>query len=372
MMKMSVEAFKMKEKKLQEKAQKGDADAYRELGDLYYTGLSGNERNSQKAYPYWRQAAERGNSVAAGRIDGSLITDLSENKKKNKPISYVWPYSWMGMASKTPRMDPMIQAIINEDVDELRRLRAQGFSLRNSDEGTLKRTLFEKISSTRVMKLLIEEEYISSFISADSTYHHAKYITKCINERGYSWGLIAKACYERAYEVMDLLARFRFDDTLYCFNGTDGPSGGIEDIIFQRDDVTAIKILYENGIEHYTNNHYDECVFWWQWRDRYPNSSVTKYLSDHPYPVRRSMGLDNFAFRKIEQDKMEKVGLFNRKAALRRNEYRRLDYEDRVKAQNDYIRWLDRTGRWSRWMSYVKADRKSDAVFFDTLYQMYH
>ncbi len=280
---------------------------------------------------------------------------------------YWWPYRWKGMTSKHPIISPMINAIIDDDIDALKQMRAEGMSLRDSDEGTLRRALFEKMESHDLMKLLIEDEYITSFMSADRDFHHAKYLTSCLDENGYSWGLMSRACYVCDYEIMDLFARYRFDSTLLVINGTDY---SIEGLIFDRDDLVAIRILYENGDGIYNDdlfNGFGDPLAFLKWRSMYPNTKVTRYLDENLYPKRRSMGLDGGAFSDIKYPYQEKLGLLHRKERKTRNEYRILNYKDRIRAKKDYLKWLQDIGKLERWKSYVRADYVANENFLKIL-----
>ena len=278
---------------------------------------------------------------------------------------YWWPYKWVNMGGK-PKISPMLNAIIDDDLSALKQMRSEGMTLSDSDTGTLQRVLFEKMDSVNLMKLLIEEEYITSFLSADSHFKDAKYVSgKCIGQDGYFWSLLAKACYDQQYEIMDLFARYRFNYTNYCINGKEY---WVEDLIFQRDDLRAFKILYENGEIIGDTDIIDglgDYRLYKKQRERYPKGRITEYINEHPYPVRRSMGMDEWAFRQIDSPSYFKVGLFNRKKMSRNNEILRLNYEDRIRAQKEYIAWLQKAGKWKRWQKYLAEDEAIDKSFFE-------
>lgn len=275
--------------------------------------------------------------------------------------NYSFPYKW-SLSSGSPKMDAMLQAIIDEDVERLRYLRSAGMSLYNSDESTLRMILFEKMSASEIMKVLIEEEFITPSLAAERVYKDAKWICfGCIGRDGWNWGLLIKACYDRQYETMDLLARYRFDQTSYYINGKEH---SIEDLIFERGDLTAFRILYENGMigrfsfdANFIDGLGDYGVYRKQ-REAYPNGRVARYIKEHPYPVRRSMGLDGEAFRRIDPPSYFKVGLFNRKKMIQNNELLRLNYEDRLRAQKEYWAWLQEVGKLERWKKYDEEDSR--------------
>ena len=279
-----------------------------------------------------------------------------------------WPYRWNNMVTKHPIISPMINAIIDDDIEALKQMRAEGMNLIDSDDGTLRRALFEKMESHDLMKLLIEDEYITSFRSAESDFYHAKYVDSCLDENGYPWGLMSRACYFCDYEIMDLLARYRFDDSRLVINRTDYC---IEGLIFDRDDLTALRILYENGYTHDdVFNGFGGPFAFYKWRTMYPDKIVTRYLNENLYPKRRSMGLDKSAFMKIDYPYQEKLGLLHRKEIKTRNEYRVLNYQDRIRAQKEYWKWLQDIGKLERWQSYIRADDARDEAFWNTLRSM--
>jgi len=188
----------------------------------------------------------------------------------------------------------------------------------------------------------------------------------CLDENGYTWGLMSRACYLRNYKIMDLLARYRFYDMLLVINGT---NYRIEGLIFERDDLTGLRILYENGDgprDDFFNDFGNPLTFL-KWKSMYPNKKVTKYLDENLYPRRRSMGLDGGAFTEIEYPYQEKLGLLHRKERKIRNEYRVLNYKDRIRAKRDYLKWLQDIGKIERWLSYVRANDVAKEVFFKSL-----
>lgn len=68
--------------KLKEKVENGDAVAMKNLGDLYYQGVSGKEKNVPAAFPYWKRAVDSGEKsiaykvgLAFGTGDGGIKSD---------------------------------------------------------------------------------------------------------------------------------------------------------------------------------------------------------------------------------------------------------------------------------------------------------
>ena len=83
------EEFLEVESSLKEKISHGDMDACKTLGDLYYQGYTGNDNNNQKAFPYWKRAADAGNVSAAGLIGIRLFTGAYGNNREAEAIPYL-------------------------------------------------------------------------------------------------------------------------------------------------------------------------------------------------------------------------------------------------------------------------------------------
>lgn len=71
------------------RADSGDIEACKELGDLYYQGYSGNDENHQRAYPYWKKAADAGNEEAAGLIGFRLYLGDYGEDRESEAIPYL-------------------------------------------------------------------------------------------------------------------------------------------------------------------------------------------------------------------------------------------------------------------------------------------
>ena len=83
------EEFLELEKSLLSDANNGDIIAYKALGDLYYQGYSGNDKNNEKAYPYWKKAADAGDPTAAGLIGLRLYSGVYGENRKSEAIPYL-------------------------------------------------------------------------------------------------------------------------------------------------------------------------------------------------------------------------------------------------------------------------------------------
>lgn len=285
----------------------------------------------------------------------------------DEPIAYRWPYEWNGnnMATQKPVVNRLLKALIEEDYIQIKNLYEQeGASLQNSDQGTLSRIIYEKLSNYEFIEFLLRNELISSFIGMPG----AVWLNSCTGPDGYSWGLLARAGVSHDYDVMELLALYRFENTSYCIGGE---GFELEDDIFRYNDVEAFKVLHENGATKCQFNVNHEYLPWLNLRRRFPNSKVTAYLNSHKIPKRYSLGLDSDAFYHISPPTLEREGLFGKKNASIRNEMRMKDYEDRVRAQKSYLQWLQSKNKLQRWVE-IASKQGFDAETWSMLKEIYN
>lgn len=79
------------EQKLLEKIKSGDSQAMMDLADLYYRGVSSNERNYKKSFPYYKMAADNGEAVAMTKTGVALINGVAGVKQNiEEGISYLY------------------------------------------------------------------------------------------------------------------------------------------------------------------------------------------------------------------------------------------------------------------------------------------
>ncbi len=77
------------ESRLQKSAKAGNIDACKMLGDLYYKGISGNDDNDEKAFPYWKKAADNGNATAAGLVGMRLFSGTYGEGRESEALPYL-------------------------------------------------------------------------------------------------------------------------------------------------------------------------------------------------------------------------------------------------------------------------------------------
>lgn len=239
----------------------------------------------------------------------------------NEQIPYHWTFGWSveGMSNPKPIVNRLLAALIDGNILTLDKLYRQGATLKEADEGTFQRILYHIIDKYDVINWLLHHGMTS------------KNSNECINPDGYCWGLIARAWHVKAYDVMELLAYYGFDEMSFCINGE---VWYIDELIFKYEDLRGIKILKEHG--YIENINYVYGYPYSILRQEFPNSKVTAYLNNNPLIKRKSVGLDNFKFHEIPKPDLEKVGIFRRKETIRRNEIRTADYNDRIRAQKEY------------------------------------
>lgn len=232
----------------------------------------------------------------------------------NEAIPYKWTFGWSieNMSNPKPIVNRLIKAIIEGDISQMEYLYKHGASLRKTDKETFQRVLFYVIS---------ECDTISWLVNHGMTSENTR---DCIDIDGYIWGLLARAWYVKAYDVMELLAYYGFDWLSFCINGK---VWNAERLIFKNDDICAMKILKEHGFIENVENLYE-----------YPRSKVTDYLKEHPLIKRKSVGLDGFKFSQIPEPTLEKGRVISRKKVREKNELKIADYNDRLRAQKEYLK----------------------------------
>lgn len=241
----------------------------------------------------------------------------------NEAIPYKWTFGWTreNMTNPEPIVNSLLKAIIERDISRMESLYQTGASLAKSDKETFQRILFYVIDDYDTINWLINHGMTSTNTR------------DCIGVDGYIWGLLARAWYVKAYAVMELLAYYGFDWLIFCINGKGFDA---RRMIFEKDDIRAMKILKEHGFIEDVD--YELGFSYSTYRREYPESKVTAYLNENPIIKRKSVGLDNYKFRKIPQPELEKENIFNRKKVRERNEIKMADYNDRVRAQKEYLK----------------------------------
>lgn len=75
--------------RLKERADNGDTAAMKNLGDAYFQGKSGKEKNYSAAFPYWKSAADHGELSVAGKVGGAMIFGIGCAKDVRGAIPYL-------------------------------------------------------------------------------------------------------------------------------------------------------------------------------------------------------------------------------------------------------------------------------------------
>lgn len=233
----------------------------------------------------------------------------------NDVIPYDWKLGWDsgGMSSPKPKVNNLLKAIIEGDVKQMHSLFGQGATLKGIDKQTFERALYHVLDDYGTVKCLVDHGFTALY--GDFQYY------KCYGPDCYPWGLAARAWFLQAYDVMELLAGQGFEELNFCIGGK---KYGCRQLIFQKNDVRAIRILLENG-------YLRDMLF--REMNAYPDSKVTLFMQEHPFIKRKSAALDNGKYHTIPKPELEKEGLFNRKKIQARNQLLMLDYQDRVNAQ---------------------------------------
>lgn len=259
----------------------------------------------------------------------------------NAEIQYDWKFGWDTNAMSEPRpiVNRLLKAIIEGNIRQMEALFVQGASLEKIDKLTLQRALFHVLGNFDVVHCMVKHGFHGLF-------GFFQYF-ECYEPAGYSWKLLGRAWYLGAYNVMDLLAKAGFWDMYFCSAGKG--YDGIE-LCFYKNDVQAIVILLENG---YWRQSIEEYTL------KYPNSKVTAFLDSHPCVHRKSISLDPEKFEVIKKPELEKPGFFNKSRIKKENEYKMMNYADRVNAQKEFIKAIGE----ERWMSERKQICEMNEAF---------
>lgn len=242
----------------------------------------------------------------------------------NEPIPYNWTLGWGRGCTGRPVVNRLLKAVLDNDVDEMDRLFAQGATLRACDPTTYKRVLYHVAGNYPVMVRLVQHGLSRVGRDAERYGDNGTNPLQCMTPSGCFWGLIARAYRLGAYNVMELLARNGFNEFDYYDKGwPDVRRADVE--MLQSGDERAIRILLEHSYDRWDAGPF--------YRRQYEN-----YVVNRTQIRRKSIGLDDCKFYNGPgSPRYEEVPLlFGRKDAQARNARRREDFEDRVRAYREY------------------------------------
>lgn len=250
------------------------------------------------------------------------------------------------MSEKAPIVNPLLKAILEKNVAEMDKLYKQGASLKACNQETFGRILFHVMDNYPVMEWLVQHglskmgEYAfkSNEINND----------ECYTPNGYVWGLSARAYYLKAYDVMELLCAHGFSG--FQMGGTNASLVDMQ--ILRAGDERGIKILLENGycIQNTYFRTYDEYM-----------GCYEKYIVNRPQVKRKTIGLGSKYAPK--EPSYEKVPLlFGKKAAETRNRRRKEDYEDNLRAYQEFKASLG-----EEYDKLVQKEKEDNAILFSAM-----
>ena len=238
----------------------------------------------------------------------------------NAPIRYEWKYSWKGRSSHPPKVNLLLKAALEKNVAEMERLFSLGATLDKTDKWTLQSVIYYVADCYPVMECFVRHGYSDRNGNLDE-------LRQCIDNDGYYVSVVARVCHlgkykPGAYKVMELLCANGFDD----FACGPGWPDYYDEYIFEKGIEPAIKILLEHGY----------CFKDWS---RIGREAYERYVLNRSQVRRKSCGLDplRYSLNDPAMDKLESVPLlFGRGDAIRRNERRKEDYADRVRALREF------------------------------------
>lgn len=240
----------------------------------------------------------------------------------NSPINYPFPYKWSsdGMSGQ-PIVNPLMKAIIEENITEMYSLVKNGASIHCLDEGTLGRVLFNKITNYQIAKFFVDCGGRGYFIN------HKMY-KECYDDYGYISGGMALAYYYNANNVFKILAENGFKTTSICFNGQ---GFDLLDLIKRRDDVNALKFLLENG---FNRSHIE-------WEFKNCSGYCSKFLLDNPVVHRKSSVLEFDLCADIRMPNLKTPKFLHKKE----NNLILEDYKDRINAKRKFLNSISEEDR---------------------------
>lgn len=244
----------------------------------------------------------------------------------NKPIPYRWQWKWIDMPG-VPVVNPLMKAIIERNIPEMYALVQRGASLKALDKYTLKRVLWQHIKDVRIFKFFVDQGARYYWRDLDNI---SSMIDECTNDIGYSSGTVAWAYYCGAYDVFELLLSCGYINKYICFNGAQDKTTDLIKVIFERNDVNAVKLLMEYGLSRSEiENKYNE--------NYYYDNPCYQYIINNIVFHRKSYVLNNRLFYQIPQPELIKPGLFNKKKVLAYNEALMEDYRDQLRVQQEFM-----------------------------------
>jgi len=243
----------------------------------------------------------------------------------NAVIPYNWNLGWgKGCGKDGPKVNLLLKEIIERNVNEMERLFAAGASLKKTDETTRKRVMYHVVDSLPVMKCLMAHGMSRVGSDVDYDGDNGANDKRCLSPDGYRWGLIGRAYYLKAYDVMELLAQHGFDE-FNCFDLGWEDTWEADYEILKSGDPKGLRILLENGYVIDGGPFYYRCY--------------EKYVVNRPQVKRKTIGLDSCKFSAGLSSKPQyekEPWLIGRKEAKARNARRLEDFRDRERAHRAF------------------------------------
>ncbi len=241
----------------------------------------------------------------------------------NEPIPYNWTLGWEGCSGE-PVVNRLLKAILEQNLNEMDALFSQGATLQACDPTTYKRVLYRVAGNYPVMVCLVQHGLSRVGDDVDYNGDNGANPLKCLSPNGYFWGLIARAYNLGAYDVMELLAQNGFNEFTYYDKGW-SEARDADDEILRRGDERGLRILLEHSYDKWDAGPF--------YRRQYE-----QYVLNRTQVRRKSIGLDNCKFRNgPTSPRYEEVPLiFGRKEAQARNARRQEDFEDRLRAYQEF------------------------------------
>lgn len=242
-----------------------------------------------------------------------------------------FPYRWVG----TPKVNPLLLAIINKDFKTAEILVQQGNEILHIDRDTFQRVLFEFLNDYEIMKFLVKHKFKPFYFLGMSSR------VECQDEYGRLWGIIAKAYFFNNKQVLELLLSVGFDYfSCGAYWGSDGRRYVLWRYVFLNGgDRDFVNLLLSYGyppkgiLNMIDDPDYEPA-----------NSAICKYLKGNPEIVWKGYALCPNRFEEISQPKAPYIGIFTskRKKELLESEYERkmVEYQNKKRVQQEFLNSL--------------------------------
>lgn len=277
-----------------------------------------------------------------------LLSHITSSSNKNSKFNntFIFPYKW----KETAKVNSLLEALINKNFSKAETLIKNGMSLKDIDDSTFQRCLYEFLNDYETMEFLIKHKF---------NKFHFKYIS-CLDENNYIWGLVARAYVLNRMDIVELLFSVGYDvfeQGQYIVNG--------EGYLLWK--YCFIKIFDKNLMDLLLSYGYDKKLILLHVDDSdFPNLHAANYIKSNPKINWKGYSLKTRWEDVIERPIMPKIGIFTSKEKERKiiTEYNQAieNYNEQVRVQKEFIESITNEER-----ELLEEDEKTRALAWTAL-----